>query len=153
MPSIDQVWATIPTAFKLRRSFQQLLPLLIVARCSLRLDQICTCNHLATWSRYKHHSTVKFLVACNPNGTICFISPGFVGLISDVKLTKLNRFLEILEDKPGISIMADRDFTIKDLLFRLHIELNILAFLNEQKLLPSIEVVAGRKIASLRIHV
>ena len=32
----------------------------------------------STWSQYKHHhNTVKFLVACTPNGAIFYISPGF----------------------------------------------------------------------------
>ena len=34
------------------------------------------------------------------------------------------RFLTTLEDKPGISIMADRGFTIKDMLKELNIDLN-----------------------------
>ena len=62
----------------------------------------------STWSNYKHHNTIKFLVACTPNGAICFISPVFVGSISDVELTKLSGFLEVIKDKPGIAIMADR---------------------------------------------
>ena len=107
----------------------------------------------STWSSYKHHNTIKFLVACTPNGAICFISPVFVGSISDVELTKLSGFLEVIEDKPGIAIMADRGFTIKDMLDKLQIELNIPPFLNERKQLPSDEVDQGRKTAALHIHV
>ena len=51
-----------------------------------------------------------------------------------------------------ISIMADRGFTIKDLLQELNIQLNIPPFLEGQQQLPSPEI-EGRKIASLRIHV
>jgi len=57
----------------------------------------------STWSQYKHHNTVKCLVACTPNGTICFISPVYVGSISDVELTCQSSFLTALEDKPGIA--------------------------------------------------
>ena len=42
----------------------------------------------STWSQYKHHNTTKFLVACTPNGGICFISPLYVGSISDIDLIK-----------------------------------------------------------------
>ena len=70
----------------------------------------------STWSQYKHHNTVKFLVACMPNGAIIFISPVYVGVISDVELTRLSGFLDVLQGKSGVSVMADRGFSIKDLL-------------------------------------
>ena len=84
----------------------------------------------STWSQYKHHNTAKFLVACTPNGAICYISPVYVGSISDVELTRTCGYLTAPSDKPGISIMADRGFTIKDMLKDLNIELNILPFLH-----------------------
>ena len=70
----------------------------------------------STWSEYKQHNTGKFLVACTPNGAVWYVSPLYVGSISDVELTRVSGFLTKLEDKPGISIMADRGFTIKDIL-------------------------------------
>ena len=60
----------------------------------------------STWSQYKHHNTVKFFVACNPNGAICFVSPIFIGSISDIELAKMSGLSEKLEDKPSITIMA-----------------------------------------------
>ena len=82
-----------------------------------------------------------------------YISPVYVGSISDVELTRRSGFLTKLEDKPGISIMTDRGFTIKDMLKDLGIDLNIPPFLEGRRQLPSTEVEAGRKIASVRIHV
>ena len=67
----------------------------------------------STWSQCKHHNSAKFLIACIPNGAIGFIFPVFVGSISDVELTRYSGFLTTLRDKPGVSIMADRGFTIK----------------------------------------
>ena len=49
--------------------------------------------------------------------------------------------------------MADRGFTIKDMLQKLNIELNISSFLEGQSQLSPQAVEAGRKIASLRIYV
>ena len=86
-----------------------------------------------TWSSYKHHNTAKFLIGCTPNSCVSFISPLYVGSISDVELTRVSGLLNCIEDKPGISIMADRGFTIKDML-------------------PASDVSEGRKIASVRIH-
>jgi len=76
----------------------------------------------------------------------CFISPVFVGSIFNVELTKQSGLLEAVTDKPGIAIMADRGFTIKDMLVQLNIELNIPPFLNNRQQLPADEVDSGRRI-------
>ena len=55
--------------------------------------------------------------------------PVYVGSISDIELTHRSGFLTKLEDKPGISIMADRGFTIKDILKERGINLGIPSFL------------------------
>jgi hypothetical protein len=49
--------------------------------------------------------------------------------------------------------MADRSFTIKDLLSKLNLELNLPPFMEGHKQLPANEVQNGREIASLKIHV
>ena len=49
--------------------------------------------------------------------------------------------------------MADRGFTIKGVLKELNIELNLPPFMDGRKQLPAQEVLEGRQIASLRIHV
>ena len=60
--------------------------------------------------------------------------------------------LTALKDKDGVSIMADKGFTIRDMLEEIHIELNIPAFLNKKQFTPE-AIARGRKIASVRIHV
>ena len=55
----------------------------------------------STWSNYKHHNTVKVLIGCTPNGAVSFVFPGF---------------LDTLDGKKGASVMADRGFTIRDML-------------------------------------
>ena len=57
---------------------------------------------LLTWSQYKHYNTSKFLVACTLNDVILYISPVFLGSISDVELTCESGFLKTIDDKPGI---------------------------------------------------
>ena len=65
-----------------------------------------------------------------------------------------SRFVEALEGKPEVSIMADRGFTIKNMLSPLGIKLDIPPFMEGRAKLPAAEVSAGRRIiASLRIHV
>ena len=150
MPSVEQVAGTLP------HSFQTKYPntFAIIDGSEIFLETPSDLHmQSSTWSQYKHHNTVKFLVACTPNGAISFVSPLYVGSISDVELTRVCGFLTKLEDKPGISIMADRGFTVKDMLKALNIELNIPPFMEGRKQLPAKEVQEGRRIASLRIHV
>ena len=81
-----------------------------------------------------------------------FISPLYVGSISDVELTCVSGFLTGLNDKPGISIMADRGFTVKDLLEKIGAELSIPPFMEGRQQLPAKEVQKGRHITSVRIN-
>ena len=106
----------------------------------------------STWSQYKHN-TARFLVACTPNGAISYVSLLYVASMSHVELTRISGFLTELEDKPGILIMADCGFTMKDMLEKLGVGLNIPSFVECRQQLPYEEIEAGHKIASLRIHV
>lgn len=150
MPSVQQVAGTLPCAFK--EKFPTTFAIIDGSEIFIETP---TDLHMqsSTWSQYKHHNTAKFLVACTSNGSISYVSPLYVGSISDVELTRICGFLTKLEDKPGISIMADRGFTVKDMLEKLGIELNIPPFMEGRQQLPSEEIEAGRKIASLRIHI
>ena len=49
--------------------------------------------------------------------------------------------------------MADRGFTIKDKLQRIGVDLNVPPFMEGRSQLPASEVMEGRQIASVRIHV
>ena len=102
---------------------------------------------------YKHHNTFKFLVACTPNGAISFISPIYLGSISDPALTKDCGFIEKLDGMSGVSIMADRGFTVKEALLKVGVELNLPPFMEGRGQLPADEMQRGRSIASLRIYV
>ena len=58
------------------------------------------------------------------------MSPLFVGSISDVELTRHSGFIEKIDGKEGISIMADCGFTIKDQLEAIGADLNTPPFLH-----------------------
>lgn len=150
MPSPSQVAATLPDSF-----FKKYPSTFAIIDGSEVFIQTPSDLHLqaSTWSQYKHHNTAKFLIACTPNGAISYISPLYVGSISDVELTRVSGFLKKLEGKNGISIMADKGFTIKDQLKEIGVDLNIPPFLDGGNQLSPDDVLKGRNIASLRIHV
>ena len=78
-----------------------------------------------------------------------YISPLFVGYVSDVVLTHHSGLLDKIEGQSGIAIMSDRDFTIKDELARIGIGLNIPPFMEGRQQLPPEEVQRERTISSL----
>ena len=84
MPTVSQVEATLPHAFKQKYPYTYSITdaseFFLETPSDLQLQS-------STWSNYKHHNTAKLLIACTPNGTISYISPLYVGLISDAELT------------------------------------------------------------------
>ena len=150
VPSVEQVCGTLPHSFREKYPSTYAIidgsEVFIETPSDLHLQS-------STWSQYKHHNTAKFLVACTPNGAISYVSPLYVGSISDIELTRISGYLTTLQDKPGISIMADRGFTIKDMLQDLGVDLNIPPFMEGRSQLPASELKSGRTIASLRVHV
>lgn len=110
MPSVQQVAGTLPCVFK--EKFPNTFAIIDGSEIFIETPTDLQMQS-STWSQYKHHNTAKFLIACTPNGAVSYVSPLYVGSISDVELTRISGFLTKLEDKPGISIMADRGFTVR----------------------------------------
>ena len=149
-PEVDQVLATQPIAFK--EKYPTTYSIIDASEVFIETPSDLFMQS-STWSNYKHHNTAKVLIGCTPNGVISFVSPLYVGGISDVELTKVSGFLDTLNGKKGVSVMADRGFTVRDVLQEKGVSLNIPPFMENRQQLPAEEVQRGRKIASLRIHV
>ena len=64
----------------------------------------------ATWSDYKHHNTIKFLVGISSSGFITFLSSCYGGRASDKFITKDSGFYDLLEHDDVV--MANRSFQI-----------------------------------------
>lgn len=103
------------------------------------------------FSAYKNHTTLKALVDITPSGAFSFISQLYTGRISDREIVRRSGFLDQQFDN-GDSIMADKSFTIEDLL-PLESDLNIPPFLGSQGQMSPEDVVKTQIIASLRVHV
>ena len=104
-----------------------------------------------TYSNYKSTNTLKALIAISPAGHVTFVSSLYTGCISDTQLVERSGFLSLLQK--GDEIMADRGFTIEDLLTPLGVKLNIPPFLGERGQMEGSEVVETQQIISLCIHI
>ena len=104
-----------------------------------------------TWSSYKHHNTVKFLVGITQQGTISFLPRAWGGRVSDKYLTEHCGFLDHL--LPGDVVMADRGFDVSDSVGLLTATIKMPAFTKGKSQMPAVELEKSRKLAHLRIHV
>ena len=104
-----------------------------------------------TFSSYKHHNTVKYLIGITPQGTVSFISEGWGGRVSDKHLTENCGLLSNLI--PGDTVLADRGFDIKESVGLYCATITVPAFTKGKKQLSAIEVEQTQRIANVRIHV
>ena len=104
-----------------------------------------------TYSSYKHHNTVKYLIGITPQGTVSFISDGWGGRVSDKHLTKNCGLLNHLI--PGDTVLANWGFDIQDSVGICCARVAIPAFTKGKKQLTGIDVEQTRRIANVRIHV
>ena len=104
-----------------------------------------------TYSSYKHHNTVKYLIAVTPQGSVSYISDGWGGRVSDKHITENSDLLQNL--LPGDTLLADRGFDIKESVGLYCATVTMPAFTKGKKQLEGIEVEQTRTIANVRIHV
>lgn len=108
-------------------------------------------NKVYTYSNYKHHQTIKYLIGIAPQGVVTFISEGWGGRTSDKHITENSGILKDL--LPGDIVMVDRGFSIEDSVRFYQAELAIPSFTRGKAQLHPIDVEKTRRIASVRIHV
>lgn len=104
-----------------------------------------------TYSAYKHHNTVKYLIGITPQGTVSYISDGWGGRTSDKYITEHCSLLSHLV--PGDTVLADRGFDISDSVGSYCSTLKLPAFTRGKTQLLGIDVEQTRQIANIRIHV
>lgn len=149
-PTAEQVAATLPCAFQ--EKYPTTYSIIDGSEIFLETPSDFFVQS-STWSNYKHHNTTKFLIGCTPNEAVSYISQLYVGSIFDVELTRVSGYLDTLTDKHGVSVMADRGFTVRDLLAKKGVDLNIPPFMDGRQQLSVEDIQRGRQITSLRIHV
>ena len=147
-PSREELRATIPECF--REKFSNTV---VIIDCTEIFIERAS-NLLArsqTWSTYKSHNTFKYLIGVTPQGMISFVSKAWGGRVSDKAITQecgiLNKLL------PGDVVLADRGFTIFDLVEQYQAHAKLPAFTKGKNQLEAKEVATSRELARVRIHV
>ncbi|KAK3918026.1 CCA-adding enzyme [Frankliniella fusca] len=104
-----------------------------------------------TYSDYKAHNTVRFILGISCYGGIIFVSPGFEGNMSEKKALAESGFFDMLEN--GDVVMCDRGFEINNELLRRGVEVLKPPSLGGRKKFTPEEEILTRAIASARIYV
>ena len=105
----------------------------------------------ATWSDYKSHNTVKFLIGISPAGFVTFLSDCYGGRASDRFITSDSGFYDCLD--PYDEVMADRGFQIKEELMLKFCSLSVSPGARVKAQMTSSECKRTKDVANLRIHV
>ena len=108
VPDIETILVTTPKRY---RHFENLIRIIDCSEMFVETPKNLELQG-ATWSEYKHHNTLKFLVCAAPNSAITFVSKAYTGRISDKEITLKSVFLDMLPRYS--SIMTDKGFNLFD---------------------------------------
>ena len=111
-PSKQLVQDTMPDVFKERYPNTRVIIDCTEIRCEMPGSLLLNGK---LFSSYKNHTTLKGLIGIAPSGAITFISQLYTGSISDREIVIRSGFLD-QAFVGGDTIMADKGFTIQDIL-------------------------------------
>ena len=139
-PDHEQLYKTMPMKFR-QNNFSKCI--VIIDYFEIFMDRPNGLMARAqTWSNYKHHNTIKFLIGISPQGSITFVSSGWGGRVSDQYLTENCGLLDRL--LPGDLVLADRGFNVGDAASSYCAEVKIPPFTKGKKQLNHCEVDKAR---------
>ena len=145
-PSREQILCNLPSGFRNYKNCR------IVVDCTELYTEkpSSLVAQWLTWSEYKHSNTFKILIGVAPNGLVTFVSRLWCGNVSDRHIVQHDDLLPKLS--PGDMMMADKGFTIEDLL-PADVDLNIPPRIPTSRQMTQDEFFKTQAIASARIVV
>ncbi|XP_062541019.1 uncharacterized protein LOC134209054 [Armigeres subalbatus] len=148
-PEVEEVQINLPSTFKHRFGAVNT----IIDCFEIQIERPTNAVHQAlSYSMYKKCNTIKYLIACLPDGLINYISKGAGGRISDKEIVRESGFLDKLFE--NTMVMADRGFKSIELDIReKKCSLVRPPSTTVSKKMSREEVLLNKRIASLRIHV
>nr|XP_047137927.1 uncharacterized protein LOC124814354 [Hydra vulgaris] len=147
VPDLGTLNATSPLRFKKYNNLAAIIDcseIFIQTPRNLELQSV-------TWSEYKHHNTLKFLISVAPNSFIVYISEAYTGRISDKALTMDCGFLDLLS--PFSIVMADKGFNLHDECTARHLFFTVPPGRRVTSQMTPFEVKKTSSIAKIRILV
>ena len=147
-----------------RSAIQTAFPASLPTRYRNRLRCIIDCTEVfierprnlqlqsMTWSDYKKHNTIKFLVAIAPNASISYVSEAWCGRASDRKITVDSELYTRLLERDDI-VLADRGFPIRGDFGEIGVALEIPPPSSAIEQMTKEKVLETKRIANVRIHV
>lgn len=150
-PDHDASFRTLPHTF--RQYFPRLTAIIDCTEIFIQRPKTLKAR-AQVYSNYKKHSTVKYLIACTPHGSISFLSQAYGGRASDIEIVKESGMISPKLHFPGDQILADRGFTLnEEFAAGCGVQLIIPSFTKGKKQLSAEEVETSRQIAAIRIHI
>ena len=147
-PDREELYKTMPMEF--RKNFSRCVVILDCFEVFMERPKGLLAR-AQTWSNYKHHNTIKFLIGISPQGSITFVSKGWGGRASDQHLTENCGILDHL--LPGDIVLADRGFNVQDAAGMYCAEVKLPPFTKGKKQLSRYEIDKARQLSRIRIHV
>ena len=98
-----------------------------------------------TFSNYKPHYTIKYLIGITPAGVVSFLSAGWGGRASDKEITLKSGFLDKLPH--GDCVLADRGFLVEEEMATRRAVLCITVFTRGKKQMTAKDIDISRQIA------
>lgn len=146
-PEREALRANLPSCFK---SFKNCV--CIIDCTEIFIERPLNLNARAqTYSNYKSHNTIKYLIGITPAGAVSFLSSGWGGKASDKVITIESGFLNFVTH--GDCVLADRGFLVEEELATRGAVLRIPAFTRGKNQMSAKDVDISRQIAHVRIHV
>ncbi|XP_035253283.1 uncharacterized protein LOC118216299 isoform X2 [Anguilla anguilla] len=156
-PHRDFISANMPENFK--KDFPTTFA--ILACTELKIERPTSLQlQNQSYSDYKSANSLKGLIACDPRGSVIFVSPLFTGSISDRDIFKhcyiTKQLTRLIQDgylEPGDGIMADKGLLIGKDIEKIGLHLNIPPFAKANAQMPASDVERTKTFAKHRVHV
>ncbi|KAL0879691.1 hypothetical protein ABMA27_003406 [Loxostege sticticalis] len=150
-PSVIDIKKNLPLSFRTNKDYSNVQSIIDCFEIEVEKPNNPIAQS-ATWSQYKGCNTIKFLIRATPDGFINFISKGYAGRITDVKLVEESGFLDIVQ--PNSVVLADRGFKhLESILQKKSVKLLRPPSVSANKKMTKMEAIESKVIASLRIHI
>ena len=101
----DVIVRNLPKSFKKQRAYRNCTVIIDCSEVFIERPLDLTAR-AQTWSNYKPHNTLKFLIGITPYGTVSFLSKCWGGRVSDKEITQRSGFYEKVGH--GYLVLADR---------------------------------------------